>query len=35
MSSDETNVILGWVERFRAGDDSAMNDLLQLISGTG
>jgi RNA polymerase sigma factor (sigma-70 family) len=33
MSSDETNVILGWVDRFRAGDDSAMNDLLAHFGG--
>jgi RNA polymerase sigma factor (sigma-70 family) len=28
MSSCETQKIRGWVDRFRAGDDSAMNDLL-------
>jgi RNA polymerase sigma factor (sigma-70 family) len=33
MNSDETNVILGWVDRLRAGDDSAMNELLVHFGG--
>src|SRR5262249_17464379 len=33
MSRGETTQILGWVERYRAGDDSAMNELLLHFEG--